>query len=88
MSRMHEYGHESMRERAGETIQEHPDEAVLIALAAGAVIGFIIGSALAGGEESKLRHSRRVAEGLGERLLSSFESMIPDTLSKSLGMHR
>lgn len=89
MSRMQGFQSEqSMRGRAGETIQEHPDEAVLVALAAGAVVGFLIGSMLAGSSDSQMVRSRRAAEGLGERLMSSIEKMIPESLSQSLGMHR
>lgn len=77
-----------MRGRAGETIKDHPDEALLVALAAGAVVGFLIGSMIAGPSDSHMARSRRAAEGLGERLMSSLEKMIPESLSQTLGMNR
>lgn len=89
MSRMQGFDtQKSMRGKAGETIQQHPDEAVLLALAAGAVVGCLIGSMLAGSSDSKMVRSRRAAESLGERLMSSIEQMIPESLSQSLGIHR
>ncbi len=89
MSRMQGYRSErSMGGVTGETIQQHPDEAVLVALAAGAAVGFLIGTMLASPSHSTMRHNRRAAEGLGERLMSSIEKMIPESLSQTLGMHR
>jgi hypothetical protein len=89
MSRMQGFQSEqSMRAKAGESIQQHPDEAVLVALAAGAVVGLLIGTMLASPSDSTMQRSRRAAEGLGERLMSSIEKMIPESLSQTLGMHR
>jgi hypothetical protein len=88
MSRHRFDSEQSMRARADETVQQHPDEAVLVALAAGAVVGLLIGTMLAGPPETTLQRSRRAAEGLGERLMNSIEKMLPDSLSQSLGMNR
>lgn len=87
MSRMQGF-HAEQRGKAGDMIQEHPDEAVLVALAAGAVVGFFIGSMISGSSDSKMVRHRRAAENLGERLMHSIEKMIPDSLSQTLGMHR
>jgi hypothetical protein len=88
MSRMHQVEEQgrAFSQKAGDTVQEHPDEAVLVALAAGAIIGLVIGTMLAGPEETQTRRARRAAESLGERLMTSIERMLPDSLSSSLGM--
>jgi hypothetical protein len=68
------------------TVQDHPDEAVLSAFVAGAVIGLMIGGAIAGSSSGGTGRHRRVAEGLGERLMDSIENVLPSSLAKTFGV--
>ena len=67
-------------------IKSRPDESMLLALAAGAAVGVALGLSLGGGQRGWGGHSRRVAEGLGERLMHSLERVLPDSISSSLGV--
>ena len=72
--------------KATRCIQDHPDEAILCALAAGAVVGLAIGSLIGrSSSESRWRNSR-VASMLGERLMGSIERALPDSVTSSLGL--
>lgn len=67
-----------------EYIRSRPDESVLMALAAGAAVGVALGIVV-GGSRGGGAHSRRVAEGLGERLMHSLERVLPDSIHSVMG---
>jgi hypothetical protein len=69
----------------GELTRDREGTAVLIALAAGFGIGFLIGSALAPEPKPQRWSDRLAAEGIGRRLLERVESMIPEALAERLG---
>jgi hypothetical protein len=71
--------------RLTRTVREHPDEAIISAFVTGAVIGLVIGAAIASASSSGLSRQRRVAEGLGERVLHSLDSLLPSSLAKAFG---
>lgn len=90
MSRVHTLNYEP-REATGpvrQCIEDYPDEAVLVSLAAGFGLGLVIGGLLAGSSSSHGWRQRHVATGLGERLMASIEKVLPDSVSSSLGMHK
>lgn len=92
MSRMKTYmesnNSDSLSGRATQCIQDHPDESVLVALAAGTVVGLAIGGMLADSGNSRGWRDRHIARGLGERLMSSLDNVLPNSVSSSLGLDR
>lgn len=70
----------------GRCIEDRPDEAVVISLLAGLAVGVALGMTLAGPRETRSWHDRRTAEDLGNRLLSSLEQVLPDSLSRTIGI--
>jgi hypothetical protein len=70
-------------ERLGTLTRGHEGQAVLVALAAGFGIGFVIGCALvSGNQRPKTWSDRLLSEGLGRRLLERVERMVPETLAE------
>ncbi len=68
-------------------VSDHPDESILTAFAAGAAIGLIIGLTMGESSSSSSRswRDRRVAEGLGNRLMESLDSLLPDSVTGAFG---
>ncbi|TWT73564.1 hypothetical protein Pla123a_39000 [Posidoniimonas polymericola] len=86
-NRIEDHDSSCLTARSQEFIRSRPDESVLLALAAGAAVG--VGLALLSGGQRQgwsFTRDRRVAEGLGERLMHSLEKVLPDSLSSSLGV--
>jgi len=69
-------------------IREWPEESVLVAFASGVAIGVGLGIALGGAEVMHRQRDRRLAEGMGERLLATFDRVLPDSLGRTLGLNR
>lgn len=65
------------REMADVTVQRHPVTVSLAVFGVGLGIGAIVGSFLA---ESRVARDRRLAEGLGSRMLHSLERIVPERL--------
>lgn len=72
-------------EKLTRAVQRHPEEAVISAFVTGAVIGLIIGGTIASSASSGISRQRRLAEGLGERVLHSLDSLLPASLAKTFG---
>jgi hypothetical protein len=73
-------------EQFGELTRGHEGQAVLIALAAGFGIGFVIGCSLASGHrEPESWRDRIMAEGIGRKFLHRVESMMPQAVGEYLG---
>lgn len=85
-NRIQEHDSACLASRTQEIIRSRPDESVLVALAAGAAIGIGLTVLTGGRSNSAFSRNRRVAEGLGERLMHSIEKVLPDSLSSSLGV--
>jgi hypothetical protein len=73
-------------ERFGEVTRGHEGQAVLVALAAGFGIGFVIGCALvAGNQRPKTWSERMMAEGIGRKVMGRLEQMLPDAITEHFG---
>lgn len=72
-------------------VKDHPDEAVIGAFTAGAILGLVIGASLAGSSSQRKWNSSwsgstdGVAQRLGEGLMSSLETVVPSSLAKAFG---
>jgi hypothetical protein len=71
-------------EKLGQMTRGHEGQAVLIALATGFGIGFVIGCSLASSshEEPRRWSERFMAEGLGRKLMQRMENMMPEMISE------
>lgn len=67
-------------------IEDRPDEAVVLSLLSGLAVGVAIGIALGAPREKQSWYDRRTAEDLGNRLLSSLEQVLPESLSRTIGI--
>lgn len=85
-NRIQEHDSACLASRSQDLIRSRPDESVLIALAAGAAVGVALTVFSSGGRRLPFARDRRVAEGLGERLMQSLEKVLPDSLGSSLGV--
>lgn len=66
-----------------EVTRDHEGTAVLVALAAGFGVGILLGAAMASSHRQPLGWRDQIAaEGLGRRLMSRIEGMMPETLSE------
>lgn len=74
--------------KISQCIQDRPDEAVLVALVSGVAVGVVIGMAIAGSDQPQRWRDRRLAESLGQRLMTSLDRVLPESLSQNLGLHR
>jgi hypothetical protein len=73
-------------EQFGQMTRGHEGQAVMIALAAGFGVGLVIGMSLAGAHQRPKSWSDRiVAEGLGRKLLSRVERMMPEMVTEHFG---
>lgn len=71
-------------EQAKHCIQDNPATAVLGALAIGAFVGVLASRKLSQPSASQ----RRLASGLGDKLMQSLEKSLPEAVSSTLGIHR
>jgi hypothetical protein len=70
-------------EQFGQMTRGHEGQAVMLALAAGFGIGFVIGCSLASPYQKPQNWSDRImAEGLGRKLLARVERMMPEMISE------
>jgi hypothetical protein len=73
-------------ERFGQMTQGHEGQAVLVALAAGFGIGFVIGCALvSGNRRPQTWRERMMAEGIGRKFMNQLEHMLPQAVTEHLG---
>jgi hypothetical protein len=73
-------------EQFGQMTRGHEGQAVMIALAAGFGVGFIIGCSLASSRQQPQSWTDRImAEGLGRKLLARVERMMPEMISEHFG---
>jgi hypothetical protein len=73
-------------EQFGQMTRGHEGQAVMIALAAGFGVGFLIGCSLASSHQKPHGWSDRImAEGLGRKLLARVERMMPEMISEHFG---
>ena len=70
-------------DRFGHMTQGHEGQAVLIALAAGFGLGFVIGCSLASANRRpQTWRDRIMAEGLGRKFLDRLERMMPEAITE------
>jgi hypothetical protein len=73
------------RDQFGQITRGHEGQAVLVALAAGFGIGFVIGcSLMSANRRPQSWRERMMAEGFGRKLMDRVESMLPDMISEHL----
>jgi hypothetical protein len=73
-------------ERFGEMTRGHEGQAVLVAMAAGFGIGFVIGCALVtANRRPQTWRDRMMAEGIGRKFMDRLEHMLPDTITEHFG---
>ena len=71
-------------ERFGAMTRGHEGRAVMIALAAGFGIGFVIGCSLATANRRPATWRERMSEGFGRKFMDRVESMLPEMISEHL----
>jgi hypothetical protein len=70
-------------EQFGRMTEGHEGQAVLVALAAGFGIGFVIGCALVSGHRQPQTWRERVmAEGIGRKFMDRMEQMLPNAITE------
>jgi hypothetical protein len=70
-------------EQFGEMTRGHEGQAVLIALAAGFGVGFVIGCALvSGNRRPQTWRERMMAEGIGRKFMHQLEQLLPDAVTE------
>jgi hypothetical protein len=73
-------------EQFGQMTRGHEGQAVLVALAAGFGIGFVIGCALvSGNRHPQTWRERMMAEGIGRKFMDRLEHMLPEALTEHFG---
>jgi hypothetical protein len=68
-------------------VRDRPTESVLACFALGVVAGTFIGMKIIGSTQDTRSYQRRVAEGVGERIMSSLDRVLPESVSRQLGIH-
>jgi hypothetical protein len=73
-------------EQFGQITRGHEGQAVLVALAAGFGVGFVIGCALVtANRRPQSWRERMMAEGVGRKFMNRLEQMLPDAITEHLG---